>query len=151
MTTVKATGKRPAEGQDGQVTRWLVDGMNVIGSRPDRWWNDPDKAVRRLIREVDRHAKETGEEVTVVFDRQPRDVSPGIHGAITVAFASRGGRNAADHEIVEMVADDESPAMLKVVTSDRDLADRVRQRGARVASSGSFRRRLDGILGDRPA
>jgi predicted RNA-binding protein with PIN domain len=126
-----------------------MDGMNVIGSRPDRWWNDPDEAVRRLIDELDRYAAETGEEVTVVFDRQPRDVSPGIHGAITVAFASRSGRNAADHEIAEMVADDESPATLKVVTSDRDLADRVRQRGARVASSGSFRRRLDEALEGR--
>jgi predicted RNA-binding protein with PIN domain len=90
------------------VTRWLVDGMNVIGSRPDGWWNDPDKAVRRLIDELARYSKETGEEVSVVFDRQPRDVSPGIHGAITVVFASRRGRNAADHEITEMVSDDEA-------------------------------------------
>ena len=96
-----------------------------------------------MVDELDRYAKETGEEVTVVFDRQPRDVSAGIHGAITVAFASRRGRNAADHEIAEMVTDDESPATFQVVTSDRDLADRVRQRGARVSSSGSFRRRLD--------
>lgn len=132
------------------MTRWLVDGMNVIGSRPDRWWNDPDKAVRRLIDELHRYAEETREEVTVVFDRQPRDLSPGIHGAVTVAFASRRGRNAADHEIAEMVAGDESPATLQVVTSDRDLADRVRQRGARVASSGLFRRRLDETLGGPP-
>lgn len=87
----------------------------------------------------------------MVFDRQRRDVSPGIHGAITVAFASRRGRNAADHEIAEMVAEDESPATLKVVTSEGDLADRVRQRGARVASSGSFRRRLDEALEGWPA
>ena len=138
-------------GQVREVTRWLVDGMNVIGSRPDRWWNDPDEAVRRLIDTLDRYAKESGEQVTVVFDRQPRDVLSGIHGAITVAFASRRGRNAADHEIAEMVADDESPASLKVVTSDRDLVDRVRQRGARVSSSGSFRRRLDETLEGRPA
>ena len=138
-------------GQVREVTRWLVDGMNVIGSRPDRWWNDPDKAVRRLIDELDRYAEETHEEITVVFDRQPRDVSPGIHGEVTVAFASRRGRNAADHEIAEMVAEDESPATLRVVTSDRDLAERVRQRGARVASSGSFRRRLDETLEGRPA
>lgn len=150
MTTGVTTG-RAGRGGRSQVTRWLVDGMNVIGSRPDRWWNDPDKAVRRLIDELDRYAKETGEEVTVVFDRHPRDVSPGIHGAITVAFASRRGRNAADHEIAEMVADDESPATLEVVTSDRDLADRVRQGGARVGSSGSFRRRLDEALDGRPA
>ena len=130
------------------MRRWLVDGMNVIGSRPDRWWNDPDGAIRRLIDELDRYAEETHEEVTVVFDRQPRDVSPGMHGEVAVAFASRRGRNAADHEIAEMVADDGSPATLDVVTSDRDLADRVRRRGARVASSGSFRRRLDEILAD---
>ena len=128
------------------MTRWLVDGMNVIGSRPDRWWNDPDRAIRRLIDELDRYVEETHEEVTVVFDRQPRDVSSGMHGEVVVAFASRRGRNAADHEIAEMVADDGSPATLHVVTSDRDLADRVRHRGARVASSGSFRRRLDETL-----
>jgi predicted RNA-binding protein with PIN domain len=128
------------------MRRWLVDGMNVIGSRPDRWWNDPDGAIRRLIDELDRYAEETHEEVTVVFDRQPRDLSPGMHGEVAVAFASRRGRNAADHEIAEMVADDGSPATLHVVTSDRDLADRVRHGGARVASSGSFRRRLDEIL-----
>jgi predicted RNA-binding protein with PIN domain len=139
-------GKGRRSGVGGQVTRCLVDGMNVIGSRPDRWWNDPDKAVRRLIDELDRYAEETREEVMVVFDHQPRDVSSGMHGEIRVAFASRRGRNAADHEIAEMVAEDESPATLHVVTSDRDLADRVRQRGARVTSSGAFRRRLDETL-----
>jgi predicted RNA-binding protein with PIN domain len=148
MTIANTTG-RPAEVHERRVTRWLVDGMNVIGSRPDRWWNDPDRAVRRLIDELDRYAKEIGEEITVVFDRQPRDVSPGIHGAITVAFASRRGRNAADHEIAGMVADAESPDTLEVVTSDRDLADRVGERGARVTSSGSFRRRLDEALEGR--
>jgi predicted RNA-binding protein with PIN domain len=132
------------------LIRWLVDGMNVIGSRADRWWNDPDRAVRRLIDELDRYAKETGEEVTVVFDRQPRDASPGTHGAITVAFASWRGRNAADHEIADMVAEEDSPETLMVVTSDRVLADRVRKRRGRVVSSGSFRRRLDETLGNRP-
>jgi predicted RNA-binding protein with PIN domain len=128
----------------GRVTRWLVDGMNVIGSRPDRWWNDPDRAVRRFIDELVSFADATGDDVVVVFDRRPRDVPPGAHGPIEVVFASRRGRNAADQEIVELVADDEAPATLTVVTSDRALADRVRQRGARVASAGSFRRRLDG-------
>jgi predicted RNA-binding protein with PIN domain len=80
-----------------------------------------------------------------VFDRRPPDLTAGAHGPIEVAFASRSGRNAADHDIVELVAADESPATITVVTSDRALADRVRQRGARVASAGSFRRRLEEI------
>jgi predicted RNA-binding protein with PIN domain len=117
--------------------------MNVIGSRPDRWWNDPDRAVRRFIEELDGYASRTGEDVTVVFDRQPPDVSPGRHGAVTVAFASRRGRNAADHEIVQMVAGDAAPESLTIITSDSNLAERVRALQAKVRSSGFFRRRLD--------
>jgi predicted RNA-binding protein with PIN domain len=117
--------------------------MNVIGSRPDRWWNDPDRAVRRMIEQLGRFATETGDRVTVVFDRRPRDVQPGLHGGVTVAFASRRGRNAADHEIVEMVAADDEPATITVVTSDDRLVERVTELGARVSSSGSFRRSLD--------
>jgi predicted RNA-binding protein with PIN domain len=123
--------------------RWLVDGMNVIGSRPDRWWNDPDRAMRRFVEEVDRYATATGEEVTVVFDRAPPDLTPGLHGSTHVAFASRRGRNAADHEIVRMVSEEPEPGSLTVVTSDARLAERVKQLGARVRSAGSFRRVLD--------
>jgi predicted RNA-binding protein with PIN domain len=121
--------------------------MNVIGSRPDRWWNDPDRAVRRFIDELDRYQSGRKDELTVVFDRRPPDLSPGRHGSITVAFASRRGRNAADHEIVEMVARDPDPTSLTVVTSDARLAERVRELGAPVVSSGSFRRRLDEATG----
>jgi predicted RNA-binding protein with PIN domain len=126
--------------------------MNLIGSRPDRWWNDPDRAVRRLIQQLDRYAATTGEAVTVVFDRQPPDVPAGTHGAVVVAFASRRGRDAADHEIVQMLADDPSPDAVRVVTSDRRLVEQARQLGAEVRSSGWFRRRLDQALAgeDRP-
>jgi predicted RNA-binding protein with PIN domain len=123
--------------------RWLIDGMNLIGSRPDGWWNDPDRAVRRLVQELDRYAAATGEDVTVVFDRRPLDVQPGAHGAAVVAFASRPGRNAADDEIVRVLARDLAPHSVSVVTSDRRLAERARQLGARVVSSASFRRRMD--------
>ena len=129
-----------------RAKRWLVDGMNVIGSRPDRWWNDPDRAVRRFIDELVGFAEATSDNVVVVFDRRPRDAAPGAHGPIEVVFASRRGRNAADHEIAEIVAKDEAPGTLTVVTSDRALADRVRQGGARVASARSFRRRLDDAI-----
>jgi predicted RNA-binding protein with PIN domain len=130
--------------------RWLVDGMNLIGSRPDRWWNDPDRAVRRLIGELDRFAAATGDDVTVVFDRRPPDVDPGHHGAVRVAFASRHGRNAADEEIVTMVAGDPDPAAGRVVTSDRRLAERVRDLGAGVEPSSRFRRRIDRVLASDP-
>jgi predicted RNA-binding protein with PIN domain len=137
-------------GAGGERPRWLVDGMNLIGSRPDRWWNDPDRAVRRLIGELDRFAAATGDDVTVVFDRRPPDVEPGRHGAVRVAFASRRGRNAADDEIVTMVAGDPDPAADRVVTSDRRLAERARDLGAGVEPSSRFRRRIDGVLQSDP-
>jgi predicted RNA-binding protein with PIN domain len=137
---VSHAGERPG-------ARWLIDGMNLIGSRPDRWWNDPDRAVRRLVGELDRYAAATGEVVMVVFDRQPPDLPAGAHGSAVVAFASRRGRDAADHEIVRMVAQDQAPESFRVVTSDRRLVERVQQLGAVVTSSTSFRRRLDEALG----
>lgn len=129
---------------------WLVDGMNVIGSRPDRWWNDRDGAVRRLIGELGRFAALTGDEVTVVFDRRPPDVAPGRHGGVEVAFASRRGRNAADHEIVDLVAGHPEPGHYLVVTSDRRLVERVRELGAGVEPSSRFRRQLDRVLTTDP-
>jgi predicted RNA-binding protein with PIN domain len=130
--------------RDAPGARWLIDGMNLIGSRPDRWWNDPDQAVRRLIQELDRYAAATGEDVTVVFDRRPPDVSPGAHGAVLVAFASRRGRDAADDEIVRMLAEDRAPHSFRVVTSDRRLVERARHLGAGVMSVAAFRRRMSG-------
>ena len=137
-------------GRPGFRGRWLIDGMNLIGSRADRWWNHPDRAVRRLIQELDRFGQVTGQDVTVVFDRRPPDLQPGPHGSVRVAFASRRGRNAADHEIVQMVGHDDAPGSVSVVTSDRRLAERVRELGARVDSTSAFRRRLDAAAG-RPA
>jgi predicted RNA-binding protein with PIN domain len=137
-------------GTGGGRRRALVDGMNLIGSRPDRWWNDRDGAVHRLVGELDRFAAATGEDVTVVFDRRPPDLEPGRHGAVEVAFASRRGRDAADHEIVAMVAGDPDPGGTRVVTSDRRLAERVRGLGATVEGSGRFRRRIDQVLQTDP-
>jgi predicted RNA-binding protein with PIN domain len=126
--------------QHTAVTRWLVDGMNVVGSRPDGWWRDRAGAMRALAVELDRFADATGEQVTVVFDGQPRDG----RAKVTVRFAP-GGRNAADDEIASMVAADEKPGDLHVITSDADLAARVRIAGGVVEGAGTFRRRLDAL------
>jgi predicted RNA-binding protein with PIN domain len=123
--------------------RWLVDGMNVIGSRPDGWWRDRPAAMRALAARLERFAEATGETVAVVFDGQPRDV--GIRG-IEVRFAQRAGRNAADDEIARRVATDATPGELHVVTSDADLATRVRAAGAEIEGAGTFRRRLDEVV-----
>ena len=133
--------------QEPSATRWLVDASNVIGCRPDGWWNDPQKADRRFLAELSAYAGETGEDVAVVFDRRLPDVAPGRRGGVTVRFASHRGRNAADDEIVELVAADADRGHLRVVTSDRRLRERVQDLGAPVTSAMNFRRRLDHVLG----
>lgn len=122
--------------------RWLVDGMNVIGSRPDRWWRDREGAMARLVAEIRRWAEAGGEEVTVVFERPPAAALAG--GPVEVAHAPRPGRDAADDEIARRVLADPAPAEIRVVTSDRRLAARVIGAGARVEPAGAFRALLDG-------
>ena len=51
----------------------VVDGMNVIGSRPDGWWRDREAASRRVVGRRERLVRADGAEVTVVFDGHPRD------------------------------------------------------------------------------
>jgi predicted RNA-binding protein with PIN domain len=122
--------------------RWVVDGMNVIGSRPSGWWRDRPGAMRELVEELKTFAEDTGEPVTVVLDGKPFELEGG--DAVDVRFASRLGPNAADDDIAALVESDDDPADLSVVTSDGDLAGRVREAGATVVGAGSFRRRLDG-------
>lgn len=51
--------------------RWLVDGMNVIGTRPDAWRRDRHAAMVRLVDLLERFSAESGGDVTVVFERPP--------------------------------------------------------------------------------
>jgi len=125
--------------------RWLVDGMNVIGSRPTGWWHDRTGAMRELVAQLREFAETTGEPLTVVFDGRPRELGEDP-GEVEVAFAP-GGRDAADHEIARRVEADEQPEEIRVVTSDGALAERVRAAGAEVVGAGGFRSRLDDLGG----
>jgi predicted RNA-binding protein with PIN domain len=121
--------------------RWLVDGMNVIGTRPDAWWKDRDAAMVRLVDLLERWVAVSGEDVTVVFERPP---SPPIHSSvIEVAHAPRARPDSADDEIVRRLNADERPDEVRVVTSDRWLADRARVAGATVESADTFRSRIE--------
>ena len=105
----------------------LVDGMNVIGSRPDGWWRDRPGAMAALVSALDAYAQDSGEDVTVVFDGKPVEVPDAPR--VDVAFAS-GGRDAADREIVRRLEAASDPSALRVVTSDGALAARAEELGA---------------------
>jgi predicted RNA-binding protein with PIN domain len=124
------------------MARVIVDGNNVIGSRPDGWWKDRPGATRRLAERLGAWADAAGEDVLIVFDGRPPDAMP-AHPRVEVRFAERGGRDAADDVIAALVAADAEPATLRVVTSDAGLAERVRAHGAAVTGARGFRDALD--------
>jgi predicted RNA-binding protein with PIN domain len=112
----------------------IVDGNNVVGARPDGWWRDRPAAVRRLLGRL----QALGEPVTLVLDVPQDDLPEGDHGGVTVRYATRRGRDAADDRIRELVV-----AGATVVTSDRALRRDVEAAGATVVGAGAFLERLD--------
>ncbi len=121
--------------------RYLVDGMNVIGTRPDGWWRDRDAAMARLVDRLERLSARTGDEITVVFERKPNP--PLTSPVIEVAHAPKPRPNSADDEIVRRVRADPSPSSIRVVTSDNVLTDLVHGLGATVEPAASFRDRIE--------
>ena len=117
--------------------------MNVIGTRPDGWWRDRERAMAGLVSLLERWATASGDEVTVVFEQPPP--AQLTSSVIEVAHAPRPRADAGDDEIVRRVRGDAEPGTIRVVTSDRRLVDRVRAAGATVDPAASFRTRLDSL------
>jgi predicted RNA-binding protein with PIN domain len=121
--------------------RWIVDGMNVVGSRPDGWWRNRRSAMSTLIEHLERWASAEGEDVTVVFEHP---LSPPLESSvITVAHAPRAAANSADDHIVTLVRSAENPQEVRVATSDRALSERVGALGATVYPAQRLRDLID--------
>ncbi len=115
--------------------------MNVIGSRPDGWWRDRGRAMAALVERLERWAVAEGADVTVVFERP---LSPPIESStINVAHAPKAAPNSADDEIIRLVQAESDPAHIRVATSDRRLAERVRVAGAHVYPAEKLRNLID--------
>ena len=123
---------------------YLVDGNNVMGQRVG-WHRDRAGARRRLLGELALFAREAGATVEAVFDGAPDEFFPDgtYFMGVRVFYAERG--SDADTRIKHLVDSSRERRTLKVVTSDRALADYARLSGAQVVRSGEFRRRLDEV------
>lgn len=124
---------------------WLVDGNNVMGSRPDRWWNDRPAAQARLAQAVAEWCRSHTDHVTLVFDGAPVPAVTQLAGGdLWIEFAPRRGRDAADHRIVELAQQESAlaaPRPLVVVTADRGLRARLPE-GTAVEGPRRFLERL---------
>ncbi|MFI5506597.1 NYN domain-containing protein [Mycobacterium sp. NPDC051804] len=121
--------------------RWIVDGMNVVGSRPDGWWRNRRLAMSTLIEKLEHWASSQSEDVTVVFEHP---LSPPLESSvITIAHAPKAAANSADDQIVAMVRTAENPQDIRVATSDRMLSERVGALGATVYPAQRLRDLID--------
>jgi predicted RNA-binding protein with PIN domain len=106
----------------------LIDGNNLLHSLPHEQARRSD--VRRLVLDACRRERMR---VTVVFDGPPPPGAPSreLLGSVTVVYSESA---TADEVILRHVATGASAREWVVVTDDRGLAQRVRQRGAGVRS-----------------
>lgn len=124
-----------------EFVRWIVDGMNVIGTRPDGWWQDRRGAMVALVDRLDQWASANDDHVTVVFEQPP---STTIRSStVEVAYPPVAAADSADDEIVRLVCAAARPHEICVVTSDRALTERVRTLGASVEAARRFRNLVD--------
>jgi predicted RNA-binding protein with PIN domain len=124
---------------------YLIDGNNVIGQRVG-WHRDKAGSRRRLMEELAQLARVKKLRLAVVFDGAPDPQFPdgASFGGVKI-FYSRPASDA-DTRIVEMVEAERDKKSLIVVTSDGQLASRVRVCGVRVMRSGEFRRMIDELV-----
>ena len=113
----------------------VVDGNNVMGSRPDGWWRNRAEAAHRLLGDIAPLARSRGGAWTVVFDGPGTPDMPPPPDCLSVVHAEHGRRDGADDRIVELVRALPDPAGALVYTSDAELRARLHALGARVSGA----------------
>jgi predicted RNA-binding protein with PIN domain len=105
----------------------VVDGANVVGSRPDGWWKDRAGAARRLHERLLVADLPYDDVVLVLEGAAKGGVPAGTDGHVRVVHA----RGSGDDEIVAQAdAAQQRGDAATVITADRMLQSRVASVGA---------------------
>ncbi len=119
----------------------VVDGANVVGSRPDGWWRDRAGAATRLHGRL-AVADTSWDEIVLVLEGQAKaGARKGRDGHLRTVHASRDGDAAI---VAEARAAREQGDDVVVVTADRALRQRVELLGCRTMSPGWLLDQIDG-------
>lgn len=104
----------------------VVDGANVVGSRPDGWWRDRPGAAARLHRALT--ASDVGyDAVVLVLEGDARRGQPaGEAGGVHTVHAPGSGDDAIVEKVRARCSDGDDAV---VVTADRVLRGRVAAAG----------------------
>lgn len=118
----------------------LIDTANVLGSRPTGWWRDRAGATRQLVERV-RAASAAGQlaqpVVMVVEGPARRGVGEGIVDGVEVVYAPGEG----DDTLAALAA--AATELVRLVSADRGLRDRVRRAGVEVVGPSWLLDRLE--------
>jgi predicted RNA-binding protein with PIN domain len=115
----------------------IVDGANVVGSRPDGWWRDRAGATRRLQEQLLAAVLPYDEIVLILEGKARHGIPAGQDGRLRTVHATGSG----DDAIVEAViaeAEIGDGREVTVATADRVLRERVKAAGARSVSPSSL-------------
>jgi len=107
----------------------IIDGANVIGSRPDGWWRDRPRAARSLHQKLSIADLPQNEIVLILEGEAKRGVRAGQDGHFRTVHAAGSGDDAIVDEVVRQFAIGDGREVI-VVTADRELRDRVEDVGA---------------------
>lgn len=121
----------------------MIDGNNVMGSRPDGWWRDRVGAKARLAAQISTWSAGRDHGVVLVFDgRADARIEQAATPTLELRFASGPGPDAADDVLVEAARPGDT-----VVTADRGLVGRL-DAGVRVVGPTTLLAELDQRIGE---
>jgi predicted RNA-binding protein with PIN domain len=115
----------------------IVDGANVMGSRPDGWWRDRAAAARRLQEQLLAAALPYDEIVLILEGKARQGVQAGQDGRLRTVHAPGSGDDAIVQAVIAEVEIGDGREVT-VATADRVLRDRVKAAGARSVSPSSL-------------
>ncbi len=122
----------------------LVDGANVVGSRPNGWWRDRAGAARALVDRLGAAvaAGVFDEQVVIVLEGAARaGVPEGVTDGVQVVHAVASG----DDAIVGLAS--RGSDQVVVVSADRELGRRVERLSARIVGPRWLLAQLPGDTG----
>ncbi len=119
----------------------VVDGANVVGSRPDGWWRDRAGAAARLHGRL-AVADTSWDEIVLVLEGQAKGGVPrGRDGHLRTVHAAKDGDAAIT---AEAATARERGDTVMVVTADRALQQRVQALACQTMSPGWLLDQIEG-------
>lgn len=107
----------------------VVDGANVVGSRPDGWWKDRPGAAARLHARLLGAAGLAPRVILVLEGRARAGVPEAVTGTVQVVHAVGEGDSRIVEEVTRAAA---AGGTVAAVTADRRLAGQLEDLGAAV-------------------